>query len=57
MVLPVPVAPSPNAIVYVYGEVPPVADAVNVTVWPTWGEDVETCKVEERGGIGTTVID
>jgi len=41
----------------VYGAVPPVADAVNVTVWPTWGEDEETCRVAERGGVATTVKD
>src|SRR2546428_13037538 len=36
--------------VYVYGELPPVAEAVNVTVRPTWGDDEETCKLVERGG-------
>ncbi len=33
--LPVPDEPSPNEIVYVYGVVPPVADAVKANVWPT----------------------
>lgn len=55
--LPVPIAPSPNVMVYVYGELPPVAEAVNVTVRPTWGDDEETCKLVERGGVVTTVMD
>ena len=32
-----------------------MADAVKVTVWPTWGEDEDTCKVAERGGVVITV--
>jgi hypothetical protein len=31
--------------VYVYGEIPPAAKAVNVTASPTWGEYEEAWKV------------
>jgi hypothetical protein len=41
----------------VYGVVPPVAEALNVTAWPTWGEVEETLKVVESGRLVYTVIE
>ena len=57
VVLPLPLAPSPKSSAKVYGRVPPVADDVKVTVWPTWGEYEEACSDAERGGVVTTVTD
>jgi hypothetical protein len=46
----VPVAPSPKLQLYVYGEVPPETVAVNVTAWPTLGEDGLKVKLAAKDG-------
>ena len=56
---PVPLEPSPNVQLNVYGVVPPLADAVNVTCWFVWGEEGLKVKLEVKGGGGglVTVIE
>ena len=50
MGLPVPVAPSPKFQLNVYGEVPPETVALNVTAWPTLGEDGLKVKLAAKEG-------
>jgi len=56
---PVPLEPSPNVQLNVYGVVPPLADPVNVTCWFVWGEEGLKVKLEVKGAGGglVTVIE
>jgi len=52
---PVPVDPSPKAQLKVYGAVPPLADPVSATCWPTWGEEGEYVKLATSAPITVMV--
>ena len=52
---PAPVVPSPKLQVIVYGNVPPVVTAVNVTCMLTSGVVGRNVKLVDNGGAGWTV--
>ena len=50
------VPPSPKLQLKLYGDVPPLADAVNVTGCPASGEDGLKAKLTVRGGGGLDTV-
>ena len=52
----VDVLPSPKLQLKLYGDVPPLADAENVTCCPASGEDGSKAKLTVRGGGGLVTV-